>query len=101
MSQKEEWSTRKWRPYLGMSYIAICLFDFIVGPVLNYIFFVKVTGTFQPWKPLTMSDGGLFHMAMGAVLGVTSWTRGQEKQNRLSYGSSEPAAVSDDSPRKG
>lgn len=25
------------------------------------------------WKPLTTSNGGLFHMAFGAILGVTAW----------------------------
>jgi len=25
------------------------------------------------WKPLTTSNGGLFHMSFGAILGVTAW----------------------------
>jgi hypothetical protein len=32
---------------------------------------------------LTLLSGGIFHAAMGAVLGVAAWTRGQEKIERL------------------
>jgi hypothetical protein len=34
---------------------------------------------FRQWLPITLGGGGLFHVAMGAVLGVTAWSRGQEK----------------------
>lgn len=75
----EDWLNRKWRPAMAWTYMSICIFDFIVAPILNYIFFGRYHGEFISWKPLTMSDGGLFHMAMGVVLGITAWTRGQEK----------------------
>lgn len=78
----ENWVNKYWRPALGWSYIAICLFDFIIGPLVNYAFFKATGSTFDSWKPLTMTDGGMFHLSMGAVLGITSWTRGQEKINR-------------------
>jgi hypothetical protein len=35
------------------------------------------------WSPLTLLSGGVFHAAMGAVLGVAAWSRGQEKIQRL------------------
>lgn len=82
MPTKESWIDRRWRPAMGWSYIGICVFDFVIAPIINYIYFFKTGGDFQSWKPLTMSDGGLFHMAMGAVLGVTAWSRGQEKLTR-------------------
>ncbi len=84
---KNVWIENRWRPALGWAYIAICLFDFIIGPLVNFSFFQVVGGDFQSWKALTMTDGGMFHLAMGAVLGVTSWTRGQEKINRIKYAS--------------
>ena len=68
-----------WRPALAWSYVAACSFDFILGPIATMIFF-NITGqTYVPWTPLTLEGGGLYHLAMGAVLGVTSWSRGQEK----------------------
>jgi hypothetical protein len=42
------------------------------------------------WKPLTLEGSGLFHVAMGAVLGVTAWTRGQEKITEISNGRGAP-----------
>ena len=79
--ERESWINNKWRPMVGWLYIAICLFDFIIGPV----FWTMWQGYFvsgvvaQQWAPLTLGAGGLFHLAMGAILGVTSWSRGQEK----------------------
>ena len=81
----EDWVNRKWRPAMAWTYIAICIFDFILGPILNWRFFGASDQTFAAWKPLTMSDGGMFHIAMGAILGITAWTRGQEKMTRPSY----------------
>ena len=33
----------------------------------------------SPWHPLTLEGAGLFHMAMGAVLGIAAFGRTQEK----------------------
>lgn len=68
-----------WRPALAWSYVAACTFDFIIGPVASMIFFTITGQTYTAWSPLTLQGGGLYHLAMGAVLGVTSWSRGQEK----------------------
>lgn len=79
---KEHWINKYWRPHMGYTYIVICLFDFVIAPILNWVYFAKVGGTFTPWKSLTMSEAGLFHLAMGAILGVSAWTRGKEKIKR-------------------
>lgn len=79
---QEDWLTRKWRPMMAVTYMVICIFDFILGPILNYAFFSKTGADFNAWKPLTMSEGGLFHIAMGAILGLAAYTRGQEKVRR-------------------
>jgi len=31
------------------------------------------------WNPITLYGAGFFHIAMGAVLGITSYGRSQEK----------------------
>lgn len=68
-----------WRPALGWMYIGICIFDFVVGPFFYawFAWYTKDFAKFGEWQPLTLQGGGLFHAAMGAILGVTSWTRGQ------------------------
>ena len=68
-----------WRPALGWMYIGICIFDFVIGPFFYawFAYYTKDFADFGEWQPLTLAGGGLFHAAMGAILGVTSWTRGQ------------------------
>lgn len=77
---KEDWSNRKWRPYMAWMYMIICILDFAVFPVLWSILQAYYDGQVtSQWDPLTLKGAGLFHMAMGAVLGVAAWSRGQEK----------------------
>jgi hypothetical protein len=79
----EDWMTKKWRPMMAMMYMSVCAFDFIVAPILWAIVQFWETSAandaFRQWSPLTLQGAGLFHMAMGAVLGITAWSRGQEK----------------------
>lgn len=64
---------------MGWSYIAICLFDFMIAPIgwtaLQAFMALPIT----QWAPITLSNAGLYHIAMGSVLGITAWSRGQEK----------------------
>lgn len=76
----ESWMDRKWRPAMGWTYMAICILDFAVFPILWSILQAKYEGVVtSQWDPLTLKGAGLFHMAMGAIVGVTAWSRGQEK----------------------
>lgn len=83
MTKKEDWMQSKWRPMMAVMYMAVCVFDFIVFPVMFTIVQFWETeaanDAFRQWIPMTLGSGGLFHVAMGAVLGVTAWSRGQEK----------------------
>jgi len=76
---KEDWIQRKWRPWIAVMYMVVCVMDMIVFPVL---WALLQTATGQPivqWDPLTLQGAGLFHIAMGAILGVTAYGRTQEK----------------------
>ena len=33
----------------------------------------------QAWQSLTLANGGLIHIAFGAILGVAAFSRGQDK----------------------
>lgn len=80
---QEDWITKKWRPMMAMMYMCVCACDFIVFPILwTVVQFWETEAAndaFRQWAPLTLQGGGLFHMAMGAVLGISAWSRGQEK----------------------
>ena len=80
----ESWIKQFWRPGMGWLYMAICAADFIIFPALMIFLPVifKASGIsipYIPWKSLTLENGGMVHMAFGAILGVTAWTRGSEK----------------------
>lgn len=77
----DDWLTTQWRPMMGWMYMLVCVFDFIIFPILWSIVqsFDPQGSVTTPWAPLTLQGGGLFHVAMGAVLGVTSYGRTQEK----------------------
>ena len=81
---EESWVRTYWRPAMGWLYMVICAFDFIIFPLITM--FLPVLGkafgfnmTYTAWVSLTLSNGGLIHMAFGAILGVAAWSRGQEK----------------------
>jgi hypothetical protein len=79
MSNNEDWMNRKWRPAMGWTYMAICIFDFLLAPIIWAALQATLEGHVTQWQPLTLEGAGLFHMAMGAILGVAAWSRGQEK----------------------
>lgn len=82
-ANKEDWMQKKWRPMMAIMYMVVCVFDFILFPIMfTVVQFWEVEAAndaFRQWQPLTLIGAGLFHMAMGAVLGITAWSRGQEK----------------------
>ena len=78
--QKEDWMNSKWRPMMGWMYMVVCSFDFVIAPVLWSLLQSFSQGSVQTqWQPLTLQGAGLFHIAMGAVLGIAAYGRTQEK----------------------
>jgi hypothetical protein len=77
--QNEDWMVKKWRPAMGWCYMVICVLDMAIFPVLWSIAQVMTKTPMVQWNPLTLQGAGLFHLAMGAVLGIAAWSRGQEK----------------------
>lgn len=74
------WVNKHWRPVMGWSYVTICCFDFLVAPILWSIFQALFHGTItQQWQPVTLQGAGLYHLAMGTIMGITSYGRTREK----------------------
>jgi hypothetical protein len=70
----------KWRPMMAVIYMLTCLTDFVVFPVLWSVLQALFHGTVtSQWAPLTLQGAGLYHIAMGAVLGLAAYGRSQEK----------------------
>ena len=88
--KKEDWMNSKWRPMMGWMYMCICMFDFMIAPILwSTIQALFHGGITTQWQPLTLQGGGLFHVAMGAVIGISAYGRTQEKLEGVA-GSNQP-----------
>ena len=78
--KKEDWMNSKWRPMMGWMYMLICTMDMVVFPILwSLLQSVSHGSVNAQWQPLTLQGAGLFHIAMGAVLGIAAMGRTQEK----------------------
>jgi hypothetical protein len=78
--KKEDWLNSKWRPMMGWMYMLICTTDMVIFPILWSLLQAAVHGAVNTqWQPLTLQGAGLFHIAMGGVLGLTAYGRTQEK----------------------
>jgi hypothetical protein len=82
--KEESWVKSMWRPAMGWLYMLICLMDFVVFPAIAMFMPVMLKGigitmNYVAWQSLTLSNGGLIHMAFGAILGVAAYGRTQEK----------------------
>ena len=81
MAEKKssDWMQQLWRPMMGWMYMLICLLDMAVFPVLWSLLQAVMHQPITQWNPLTLQGAGLFHIAMGAVLGIAAFGRTQEK----------------------
>jgi hypothetical protein len=78
--KKEDWMNSKWRPMMGWMYMAVCVMDFVAFPILWSLLQSLSHGQVtSQWQPLTLQGAGLFHIAMGGVLGLAAYGRTQEK----------------------
>ena len=80
----EHWLKSFWRPAMGWLYMGICFMDFIGFPLLTIFLPIifkpfGLTMPYTAWKSLTLDNGGLIHIAFGAILGVAAFSRGQDK----------------------
>lgn len=104
---EEKWFMR-WRHFAAYIYLIICIFDFIVMPIVYEsnnrmlpVEALRIAQEFQDagsqelvftalmtkraWDPITLLGAGTFHIAFGAILGAAAWTRGREREARTKY----------------
>jgi len=75
-----DWINKKWRPAMGWVYMATCTADFVLFPILWSVLQALSKGNVtSQWQPLTLQGAGLYHIAMGAVLGIAAYGRTKEK----------------------
>lgn len=99
INQTEDYMTRTWRPQMAKTYRWICIFDFILFPLIYFAVQFDETqasnDAFRIWQPITLQGGAFIHIAFGAILGISAYTRGQEKIEAIKAGSkdAEPSAA--------
>lgn len=68
---------------MAVTYMIINICDFVLFPILFTIVQFWETqaanDAFRQWMPLSLQGGGFIHIAFGAILGISAYTRGQEK----------------------
>jgi hypothetical protein len=82
--EQEHWMAKFWRPAMGWLYMLICFADFVVFPAITMFLPVidRMFGLqmgYTPWQSLTLSNGGLIHLAFGAILGVSAYGTTKER----------------------
>ena len=78
---------------MGWMYMAVCMADFVLFPVLWGVLQTLGGGKVETqWMPITIQGAGLFHMAMGAILGIAAFGRTQEKLAGANNGGMQPVA---------
>ena len=70
--QDEHWMKSYWRPAMGWLYMLICFMDFVAFPAISMFLPIITKLPYGAWQSLTLSNGGLIHMAFGAILGVAA-----------------------------
>ena len=76
----QDWINKKWRPVMGWVYMLTCTADFVIFPILWSLLQALSKGSVtSQWQPLTLQGAGLYHIAMGAVLGIAAYGRTKEK----------------------
>ena len=91
--KKEDWMNSKWRPMMGWMYMIVCMMDMVVFPILWSLLQTLTHSPITQWNPLTLQGAGLFHIAMGAVLGIAAFGRTQEKMAGANNGGAQTATT--------
>ena len=93
-TKKEDWMNSKWRPMMGWMYMLVCTMDMVIFPILWSLLQTFTHTNITQWQPLTLQGAGLFHIAMGAVLGIAAFGRTQEKLGGANNGGLQSVAPS-------
>jgi len=74
---KQSWFNQ-WHLFAAWLYLTIICFDFLIAPILNVLILAYFHYPIVQWQPLTLQGGGIFHFAMGAIIGISTWGKSQQ-----------------------
>jgi len=91
----EKWFRGGWRPAVAWLYFFCVLFDFILAPIGYSGAQVFAGVAIEQWEPITLKGGGLFHISMLTIVGVTAYGRTKEKLKKISGNITLPEVTGD------
>lgn len=83
VKKKELLVKQYWRPLMAWQYLIVCLYDFLAAPIIYNHISLRNPEHIVQWDPITLKAGGLYHVAMAAIIGIYTWSRGLEKLKML------------------
>lgn len=83
---------KEWRLIGAYVFYTICLFDFVLAPLITILLSVWFKSNLSPWVTLTTQGGGLFYFAFGGILGISAWGKFSENKEIIKIGQSESSA---------
>lgn len=106
MTQNNKWYQQMWLPFAAITYVVICIFDFMIMPIYvtahnsrieNIVvkqlqgkdavtfadMIIKSNQAQRQWNPLTLLGAGMFHLSFGALLTGGAVTRGFAKKTEI------------------
>lgn len=93
----EDWVSIYFKKYMSVAYIAICVMDFVGFQILYWIVQFWETqaanDAFRQWAPLTLQNGGFVHLVFGAILGISTWKKGDADIEKVKRNDPEPSAA--------
>lgn len=114
MDYEQSWIAKNWRALAAISYFVICLFDFVIMPLIVYfahISFTEMAHTISglppevqhvaldriwgPWVPLTLQCNGIFHISFGSLISTMAWRHSSEIIANMKQATSEANSVKD------
>ena len=85
-----------WRPSIAWLYFVTVLFDFVLAPI-GYSIIQTFQGLpLEQWTPLTLTGGGLFHISMLTIVGVSAYGRTKEKLQGIAGNIKMPNIIKED-----
>lgn len=81
LPMEEHWFKSYWRPAVAWTYLATVAYDFLFAPISHNLYEGFTHVSLSQYAPITLQGGGLYHLAMGAIIGIYAWNRTKEKMN--------------------
>jgi predicted PurR-regulated permease PerM len=74
---KQTWFD-KWHLFAAWLYLIIVAFDFLLAPIGNAIILAYYHYPEVQWQSITLQGGGLFHVSMMAIIGISTYGHSQQ-----------------------